>query len=149
MNPVEILLIDDSPDDRQLALFALQKAKVANHIEEARDGEEALDFIFCRGRYRDRSPSDLPKLILLDLHLPKIDGLEVLAEIRKNPATRAVPVVIMTSSKEDSDTVASYQLGVNSYIQKPIDFEQFRETVRQVGFYWLVVNQGPPPAAIP
>lgn len=146
-NAVEILLVEDNPSDRQLALYALRKAGLANQIEEARDGEEALDFIFCRGRYSDRSPLEPPKLILLDLKLPKIDGLEVLAEIRKNPDTRMVPVVVMTSSKQDQDIVASYKLGVNSYIQKPVDFEQFRETIRQVGFYWLVVNQGPPPPA--
>lgn len=143
---VEILLVEDNPSDRQLALYALRKAGLANQIEEARDGEEALDFIFCRGRYTDRSPLEPPKLILLDLKLPKVDGLEVLAEIRNNPNTRMVPVVVMTSSKQEQDVVASYKLGVNSYIQKPVDFEQFRETIRQVGFYWLVVNQGPPPA---
>jgi len=141
---VEILLVEDNPSDRQLALYALRKAKLANHIEEARDGEEALDFIFCRGSYSARSPSETPKLILLDLKLPKIDGLQVLAEIRNNPTTRTVPVVVMTSSKEDRDIVASYKLGVNSYIQKPVDFEQFREIIQQVGYYWLVVNQGPP-----
>jgi two-component system, response regulator len=141
---VEILLVEDNPSDRQLALYALRKANLANHIEEARDGEEALDFIFCRGHYSDRSPSEPPRLILLDLKLPKIDGIEVLAAIKNNPATRMIPVVVMTSSKQEQDLVASYKLGVNSYIQKPVDFEQFRETIRQVGFYWLVVNQGPP-----
>ena len=141
---VEILLVEDNPSDRQLALYALRKANLANHIEEARDGEEALDFIFCRGRYSGRSPLEPPKLILLDLKLPKVDGIEVLTEIRKNPATQMVPVVVMTSSKQEQDIVASYKVGVNSYIQKPVDFEQFRETIRQVGFYWLVVNQGPP-----
>jgi len=148
-NAVEILLVEDNPNDRQLALYALRKANLANHIEEARDGEEALDFIFRRGRYSGRRPSEPPKLILLDLKLPKIDGLEVLAEIRKNPDTRVVPVVVMTSSKEDRDMLASYKLGVNSYIQKPVDFEQFREVIQQVGYYWLVVNQGPPPPATP
>jgi two-component system, response regulator len=143
---VEILLVEDNPSDRQLALYALRKANLANHVEEARDGEEALDFIFCRGSYAGRSPSEPPRLVLLDLKLPKIDGLEVLAEIRNNPTTRSVPVVVMTSSKEDCDVVASYKLGVNSYIQKPVDFEQFRAIIQQVGYYWLVVNQSPPPA---
>ncbi len=144
---VEILLVEDNPSDRELALYALRKAHLANRIEEARDGEEALDFIFCRGRYSGRSPLESPKLILLDLKLPKVDGIEVLGEIRKNPNTQMVPVVVMTSSKQEQDIVASYKLGVNSYIQKPVDFEQFREIIRQVGFYWLVVNQGPPPPA--
>lgn len=148
-NAVEILLIEDNPSDRQLALYALRKAGLANRIEELRDGEEALDFIFCRGRFSDRSSLMPPKLILLDLKLPKVDGLEVLAEIRKNPDTRIVPVVVMTSSKQDQDVVANYNLGVNSYIQKPVDFEQFRETIRQVGYYWLVVNQAPQPAVAP
>ena len=143
---VEILLVEDNPSDRQLALYALRKANLANLVEEARDGEEALDFIFCRGSYSGRSPLEPPKLVLLDLKLPKIDGLQVLAEIRNNPTTRSVPVVVMTSSKEDCDIVASYKLGVNSYIQKPVDFERFRAIIQQVGHYWLAVNQSPPPA---
>jgi CheY-like chemotaxis protein len=142
-----ILLVEDNADDLELTLHALRSNKVANKIDVARDGEEALDFIFRRGRFAERAPDPRPSLILLDLKLPKVDGLEVLREIRNNPASRTIPVVIMTSSKEEKDLVTGYQLGVNSYIQKPVDFTQFRETVRHLGLYWLVVNQ-PPPADI-
>ncbi len=108
-----------------------------------RDGEEALDFLFCRGAFADRSFEHPPKLVLLDLKLPKVDGMEVLKQIKSDPRTKIIPVVIMTSSKEERDLVASYHLGANSYIQKPVDFEQFRETVKTVGLYWLVINQPP------
>jgi CheY-like chemotaxis protein len=144
---IEILLVEDNPDDLELALYALRANKLANKIEVARDGEEALDFFFCRGQFSSRPEGSRPSLVLLDLKLPKIDGLEVLREIKKDPSTRATPVVILTSSKEEKDMVMSYQLGVNSYIQKPVDFTQFRETVKQLGLYWLVVNQPPPAAA--
>jgi two-component system, response regulator len=142
-----ILLVEDNADDLELTLHALRSNKVANKIDVARDGEEALDFIFRRGQFAERAQDPRPSLILLDLKLPKVDGLEVLREIRNNPASRTIPVVIMTSSKEEKDLVTGYQLGVNSYIQKPVDFTQFRETVRHLGLYWLVVNQ-PPPADI-
>jgi CheY-like chemotaxis protein len=145
---MEILLVEDNVDDLELTLHALRSDQVANKIEVARDGEEALDYFFRRGRFAARSLESEPSLVLLDLKLPKVDGLEVLREIKNNPHTRTVPVVVLTSSKEEKDMVMSYQLGVNSYIQKPVDFKQFRETVKQLGLYWLVINQ-PPPANAP
>ena len=143
---VEILLVEDNADDVELALHALRRGNVANHIEIARDGEQALDFLFCRGEYAGRSYPP-PRLVLLDLKLPKVDGIQVLKQLKSHPATRAIPVVILTGSREEQDLVNSYQLGVNSYIQKPVDFEQFRKTVKDTGLYWLVVNQPPPLAA--
>jgi two-component system response regulator len=142
----EILLVEDDQDDMDLALHALRREKLANHIYVARDGEEALDFLFCRGAFAHRSIEHAPKLVLLDLKLPKVNGMEVLKEIKADPRTRAIPVVIMTSSKEERDLVSGYNLGVNSYIQKPVDFDQFRRTVKSIGLYWLVTNQPPPPA---
>jgi CheY-like chemotaxis protein len=142
-----ILLVEDNADDLELTLHALRSNKVANRIDVVRDGEEALDFIFSRGQFAERAQDPRPSLVLLDLKLPKLDGLEVLREIRNNPATQTIPVVILTSSREEKDLVTGYQLGVNSYIQKPVDFTQFRETVRHLGLYWLVVNQ-PPPADV-
>lgn len=144
---VEILLVEDNPMDLELTLHALRKENLCNNIPVARDGEEALDFLFCRGAYSNRSLDKPPKLVILDLKLPKVDGLEVLRMIKNDPHTRAIPVIILTSSKEDRDLVESYRLGVNSYIQKPVDFDQFRDTVKQLGLYWLVVNQPPPAAA--
>ncbi|MGA2422121.1 MAG: response regulator [Candidatus Acidiferrum sp.] len=144
---VEILLVEDNPKDVELTLHALRKENLCNHIHVARDGEEALDFLFCRGSYSDRSLDHPPKLVILDLKLPKVDGMEVLREIKKNVHTQAIPVTVLTSSKEDRDLVESYKLGVNSYIQKPVGFNQFRETVKKLGLYWLVVNQTPPPSA--
>jgi two-component system, response regulator len=144
---VEILLVEDDPNDVRLTLHALKKENVRNRIEVVRDGEEALDFVFCRGTFSDRSPAHAPKLVLLDLKLPKVDGMEVLHQIKSNAGTQAIPVVILTSSKEERDLVETYKLGVNSYIQKPVDFDQFRETIRAAGFYWLVVNQLPPEKA--
>ena len=144
---VEILLVEDDPRDVRLTLHALRKENLRNRIEVARDGEEALDFAFCRGAFSGRSPGHPPKLILLDLKLPKVDGLEVLQQLKNNAATQAIPVVILTSSREDRDLVESYKLGANSYIQKPVDFDQFRETIKAAGFYWLVVNQPPPEKA--
>lgn len=143
---VDILLVDDSQEDLDLALHALRREKLANKIFVVRDGEEALDFIFCRGPFQERSLDHPPKLILLDWKLPKVDGSEVLTQIKGDPRTRTIPVVVMTSSKEERDLINGYRLGANSYIQKPVDFDQFRETVRTLGLYWLVVNQAVPQA---
>jgi two-component system response regulator len=140
---LDILLVEDNQDDMDLALHALQRGKVANRIFVVRDGEEALDFLFCRGKYAERSFDHPPKLVLLDLKLPKVNGMEVLQQIKTDPRTRTIPVVMMTSSREERDLVSGYSLGVNSYIQKPVDFDQFRETVKTVGLYWLVTNQPP------
>jgi two-component system response regulator len=139
-NQLDILLVEDNQDDMDLALHALRRDKLANDIFVVRDGEEALDFLFCRGGFAQRSFEHPPKLVLLDLKLPKVDGLEVLKQLKSDPRTRTIPVVIMTSSKEERDMVAGYNLGVNSYIQKPVDFDQFRETVKTIGLYWLVIN---------
>jgi CheY-like chemotaxis protein len=144
---VEILLVEDNPKDVELTLHALRKENLSNSIHVVRDGEEALDFLFCRGSYSDRSFDSPPKLVVLDLKLPKINGLEVLRSIKNDVRTRAIPVTILTSSNEDRDLVEGYKLGVNSYIQKPVDFNQFRDTVKQLGLYWLVVNQSPPSGA--
>ena len=142
-NVIELLLIEDNPDDLELTLRALRKANLANRIHIARDGAEALEFIFCEGAYAARSIEDGPKVILLDLKLPKIDGLEVLRRIKGDPRSKSIPVVVLTSSKEQSDIVASYDLGVNSYIVKPVNFESFVEAVRILGFYWLLLNHPP------
>jgi two-component system, response regulator len=141
--PVEILLVEDNPNDVELALHALEKNKLSNRIHVVRDGVEALDFIFGTGSYEGRSVNDVPKVILLDLKLPKVDGLEVLKRIKADQRTRMIPVVVLTSSTEESDIVASYHLGVNSYIVKPVDFQQFTEAVRQLGLYWLLLNRPP------
>jgi two-component system response regulator len=141
---LEILLVEDNRDDMDLALHALKREKLANNIVVARDGEEALDFLFCRGAFTHRSFDHPPKLVLLDLKLPKVDGMEVLKQVKSDPRTKTIPVVIMTSSKEERDLVSGYNLGANSYIQKPVDFDQFRETVKRVGLYWLVINQPVP-----
>lgn len=143
----EILLVEDNLADVELTLHALRTEKLANHIEVARDGEEALDFLFCRGPYTQRSFENPPRLVLLDLKLPKVDGMEVLREVKEDPRTKSIPVVILTASREESDLVNGYHLGANGYIQKPVDFDKFRETVKQLGLYWLVVNQPPPPSA--
>ncbi len=140
---VDILLVEDSLDDADLALHALRKEKLANSIFIARDGEEALDFIFCRSEFSGRSFDHPPKLILLDLKLPKVDGMQVLKAIKADLRTKAIPVVILTSSKEERDLVSGYDLGANSFIQKPVDFDQFRDTVKRVGLYWMVTNQPP------
>ena len=142
-NAVELLLVEDNPQDLELALRALHKANLSNRIQVARDGVEALEFIFCEGPFATRKIEDCPKVILLDLKLPKIDGLEVLKRIKGDARTKMIPIVVLTSSKEQSDVVESYQLGVNSYIVKPVNFEQFTEAVRNLGLYWLLHNQPP------
>ena len=140
---VDILLVEDSQDDIDLALHALRQGKLANSIFVVRDGEEALEFLFCRGPFSERNIDRPPKLVLLDLKLPKVDGLQVLKTVKGDPRTKTIPIVIMTSSKEERDMVESYNSGVNSYIQKPVDFEQFRNTIKSLGMYWMVVNQPP------
>lgn len=140
---IEILLVEDNPSDVELTLHALRHNCVVNRIYVAHDGSEALDFVFCRGAHKERSVLDQPKIILLGLRLPKVDGLEVLRSIKSNDATKHVPVVMLTSSKEEMDMISSYQLGINSYIQKPVDFVQFREAIQQLGLYWMVVNEQP------
>jgi CheY-like chemotaxis protein len=137
----EILLVEDNPDDIELTRIAFGEAKIANELTVVHDGAEALDYLFARGAYADRDPHHLPSIVLLDLNLPKVDGREVLQAIRDNPVTRSLPVVVMTTSAEPFDVEASYALGVNSYIQKPVDFERFVWAVKQVGLYWLVLNQ--------
>lgn len=137
----EILLVEDNPDDIELTRIAFAEAKIANELTVVHDGAEALDYLFARGSHAGRDPHQLPSIVLLDLNLPKVDGREVLQAIRDNPATRSLPVVVMTTSAEPFDVEASYALGVNSYIQKPVDFERFVWAVKQVGLYWLVLNQ--------
>jgi two-component system, response regulator len=141
---IEILLVEDNANDVELALHALAKHNLANKIHVLRDGEEAMDFLFCRGAFSERTFDNPPKVVLLDLKLPKVDGLDILRAIKSDPRTKALPVVVMTSSRQQRDMVESYHLGVNSYIQKPINFGEFQEVIRQLGYYWLAVNQPPP-----
>jgi two-component system response regulator len=138
---VEILLVEDNADDIELTLRALRKNKLANEIHVARDGEEALDFLYCRGAFKDRDPNHALKVVLLDLKLPKVDGLEVLRTIKGDPRLKSLPVVVLTSSGEQRDMIEGYNLGVNSYIQKPVSFDSFQAIVKQLGFYWLVINR--------
>ena len=139
-----ILLIEDNPDDEELALLAFKKSNLANQVVIARDGEEALDYLFGTGAHAGRDVRSLPQVALLDLKLPKIDGLEVLQRLRADPRTKRLPVVVLTSSKEEQDLMESYDLGANSYVRKPVDFSQFVESVKQLQLYWLVLNEAPP-----
>jgi two-component system response regulator len=145
MNHKMILLVEDNPDDEALTLRALNKNRVANKIVVVRDGVEALEYLFASGAYAERDPLELPQVILLDLKLPKIDGLEVLRRIRSDPRTRMLPVVILTSSREEQDLIQAYSGGANSYVRKPVDFNQFVDAIGQLGMYWLVLNEAPPP----
>lgn len=140
MSQKDILLVEDNPDDVELTRIAFVEAKIANNLVVASDGVEALDYLFARGKHADRDPDDLPSIVLLDLNLPKVDGREVLQAIRADERTKSLPVVVLTTSTEPFDVEASYALGVNSYIRKPVDFEQFVWAVKQVGLYWLVLN---------
>ncbi|MBZ5561520.1 MAG: response regulator [Acidobacteriia bacterium] len=144
---LQILLVEDNPRDVTLTLHALRQENLANTIQVARDGEEAMDFLFCRGEFAGRSFEHPPRLVLLDLKLPKVDGLEVLRAVKGDPRTRAIPVVVLTASREEKDLVDSYKLGVNGYIQKPVEFDSFRQVIKQLGLYWLVVNEPPPSTA--
>lgn len=144
MKNTTILLVEDNPDDEALTLRALKKNHVGNTVFVVRDGAEALDFLFCTGIYADRDPNDMPQLILLDIKLPKIDGLEVLRRIRRDKRTHLLPVVILTSSKEEQDLIEAYEGGANSYVRKPVDFNQFAESIKQLGMYWMVLNEIPP-----
>jgi len=143
MSPIEILLVEDSQDDLDMTLRALHKVNLANHIQVARDGAEALEFIFCQGAYTERHIENGPKVVLLDLKLPKVDGMEVLKRIKSDPRTMNIPVVMLTSSNEQKDIIESYNLGVNSYIVKPVNFEGFPAAVQGLGMYWLLLNQSP------
>ncbi len=140
---IDILLVEDNPHDLELALRALKKHRLANNVVVARDGAEALDFVFGTGKYLDRQIEEKPKVVLLDLKLPKVDGLEVLRRIKSDERTKVIPVVVLTSSQEEQDVVDSYKLGVNSYMVKPVDFDQFIQCVSELGLYWLVCNKPP------
>jgi two-component system, response regulator len=142
-DPVEILIVEDNPNDAELMVRALKKQNLANQIFLAEDGEEALNFIYCRKQFADRNPNIPLKVVFLDLKLPKINGLEVLKDIKSNPTTKKIPVVIVTSSKEDPDIKIAYELGANSYVVKPVDFNDFIQSMSNTGLYWLLVNEGP------
>ena len=140
---IEILLVEDSPEDAEMTLRALRQKNLGNQVHWVKDGEEALEYLFGRGRYAGRRHDHPPKLVLLDIKMPKVDGIEVLRRLKQNPATRSVPVVVMTSSNEERDVVESYQLGVNSYIVKPVQFDAFLDTVAKIGLYWVLTNRVP------
>jgi two-component system response regulator len=143
MNEKIILLVEDNPDDEELTLLALKESNILNDVVVARDGVEALDYLFASGQYADRALSRMPQLILLDLKLPKLDGLDVLKRLRADPRTQLIPVVILTSSSEEEDMVASYRLGANSYVRKPVEFHRFANAIKQLGLYWLILNEIP------
>ncbi len=140
---IEILLAEDNPHDAEMTLRSLRKHNLGNHVHWVKDGAEALDFIFCRGPYAARDLACPPKLVLLDIKMPKVDGIEVLRRLKEGPDTRSIPVVVMTSSNEERDVIESYRLGVNSYIVKPVQFESFLETVSKIGLYWVLMNRVP------
>lgn len=142
-NQVEVLLVEDNLHDAEMTIRSLKKVNLANNLVHVKDGEEALDFIFARGKYAHRETTDVPKVILLDIKMPKIDGIEVLKRLKSEESSKTIPVVIMTSSREEQDIINSYQLGVNSYVVKPVDFEGFARAVSQLGLYWLLTNQPP------
>jgi len=142
LQQVEILLVEDSAADAEMTQRTLRKKGIANHIVWVRDGIEATDYLFCTGAYADRD-NGYPKMVLLDLKMPRMDGLQVLAKMKQDPRTRSIPVVMMTSSREEGDLLASYELGVNSFVVKPVDFHAFAETVSQVGMYWMLANEAP------
>ena len=144
MKPQSILLVEDNPDDEALTVRALKKHNIANNIVVARDGVEAVDYLLGTGQYAGRDVSQKPQIVLLDLKLPKMDGIEVLRRIRANPGTETLPVVILTSSKEEGDVIDGYRNGCNSYVRKPVNFDEFLEAARQLGLYWLLLNEGPP-----
>ena len=141
LNQIEVLLVEDNVHDAEMTIRALRKVNLANNLVHVKDGEEALEFIFAQGKFADRQPSDLPKVILLDIKMPKVDGIEVLKQLKSHESSKAIPVVIMTSSKEEQDIINSYQLGVNSYVVKPVNFESFAKAVSELGMYWLLINQ--------
>jgi len=142
-NAVEILLVEDNPRDVELTMRAFNKHKLANKVQVVRDGAEALDYLFATGAYKHRNAEDHPKVVLLDLKLPKVDGLEVLRQVKSDERTKTIPVVVLTSSREEKDVLESYKLGVNSYITKPVDFDKFLDAVGELGMYWLLLNQAP------
>lgn len=143
LNEVEILLVEDNLSDAELITRALRKVNLANHLIHVKDGEEAIEFIFAQGKFAEREVKNIPRVILLDIKMPKVDGIEVLRRIKSNEATRSIPVVIMTSSKEEQDIVRSYELGVNSFVVKPVDFNSFSKAVSELGLYWVLINQPP------
>ena len=145
INQVEVLLVEDNMHDAEMTIRSLKKVNLANNLVHVRDGEEALDFIFAQGKFAGRDIGNGPKVVLLDIKMPKVDGIEVLRQLKSNDATKTIPVVIMTSSKEEQDIIRSYKLGVNSYVVKPVDFEGFAKAVSQLGLYWLLTNEPPPP----
>jgi two-component system response regulator len=149
MSERSILLVEDNPMDQELTLRAFRTSHIANPVTVMHDGAEALDFLFARGAHAQRVDADPPILVLLDLKLPKVDGLEVLRQLRADPRTRLLPVVVLTSSNEEQDVVRGYSLGANGYVRKPVDFGQFADAIRQLGLYWLLLNEGPPPRRVP
>src|SRR5579864_7446506 len=146
LNQVEVLLVEDNVHDAEMTIRALKKVNLANHLAHVKDGAEALDFVFARGKFSGRETAGFPKVILLDIKMPKVDGIEVLRQLKSREDSRSIPVVIMTSSKEEQDIISSYKLGVNSYVVKPVDFEGFARAVSQLGLYWLLTNQLPMPS---